>query len=683
MSSETLSSGLQRALGCHFHSDTDQLFFVESDRGTISRLDLFLKWYVKSSGTGTLEGTCHFDFDAGTGSGPRQDYDVWWQQETKVVRRLVPDPGARIVRLGPMSFGSVTPAYLLSLDYGSDPIAGNDDASNQLTSGTVFAVRTNIGQYAKVLVQSYGYNLEIQWITYRINTTRYRVQGRGYSSPRDIVVTGDGQTALVTDADELLRVPLTVQSDRSAATVIGSNLGKPQQIVLDQDRDLAYVVDYDRPGRLLRVDLASGQTTVLVTGLATATGLLLSEDRQLAYVSLGGAGGQDVVKVDLASGTVTDVASGLGRPTFMIWADPAESGILIGEGQRVLLIDLASGIPAGVRELATGLSSQVWGLALARPGQLLVSSLTHVHEVSLSPYAATGPLLLGVGHVPRDRIAQSGTLKGYADTSADAGYFFQVKDAPFGGTVSVMFNHTRAYLDEARYYRMSIGGEVVKQSFADYLWHNGPKRFEAQTISPDANGLFPVRLPSQLWYNPWLGCRLNTHVVSGGVHELEVKTYKTKTDPSPVASSILLRIDNQWPQASIDQILHNHSTLGTVVVPTCAIVTQDHDQFKFEITARDPEGHLLSWNLGTAWGDNKSKGVDSASYPPAGATAPTWHGLAGQSVPASWWHAAVAGDPTSTRCAHTFNLVVWDRVINGYNHIHRSTYHKSVTIYLP
>ena len=33
-------------------------------------------------------------------------------------------------------------------------------------TGDVFAVRTAEGNYAKVLVVAYGYNMEIQWVTY-------------------------------------------------------------------------------------------------------------------------------------------------------------------------------------------------------------------------------------------------------------------------------------------------------------------------------------------------------------------------------------------------------------------------------------------------------------------------------------------------------------------------------------
>jgi hypothetical protein len=51
--------------------------------------------------------------------------------------------------------------------------------------------------------------------------------------------------------------------------------------------------------------------------------------------------------------------------------------------------------------------------------------------------------------------------------------------------------------------------------------------------------------------------------------------------------------------------------------------------------------------------------------------------------PTAPWDAAVVGDPTSTRCAHTFYLSVADRVIDGYYYIHGTVdYHKSITIWL-
>jgi hypothetical protein len=52
----------------------------------------------------------------------------------------------------------VTHAELQSYDYTTTPIRGNNNASNLLTPGAMFAVKTNRGNYAKVKVIVYGYN---------------------------------------------------------------------------------------------------------------------------------------------------------------------------------------------------------------------------------------------------------------------------------------------------------------------------------------------------------------------------------------------------------------------------------------------------------------------------------------------------------------------------------------------
>jgi hypothetical protein len=125
---------------------------------------------------------------------------------------------------------------------------------------------------------------------------------------------------------------------------------------------------------------------------------------------------------------------------------------------------------------------------------------------------------------------------------------------------------------------------------------------------------------------------------------------------------------------TIDAIEHR-STDGTwEAIGRCAIVTTNDNAFRFRVTARDPEKHLLSWSLGAAWGDNESAGIASGSY-----TAGTiqWEGPVGELVPAGEWAA------TERRCAHTFRLGAWDRVINGWGYLHYKEYSKSITIYLP
>jgi ABC-type phosphonate transport system ATPase subunit len=85
------------------------------------------------------------------------------------------------VNIGVVDFTSITPQMLKGLTYLSTPITGNNDASNKLVPGNVFAVITNQGNYAKVKVISYGYDLQIQWVTYHFNPA-YVVLGAGYSA---------------------------------------------------------------------------------------------------------------------------------------------------------------------------------------------------------------------------------------------------------------------------------------------------------------------------------------------------------------------------------------------------------------------------------------------------------------------------------------------------------------------
>lgn len=119
---------------------------------------------VVSQGQTAIKGTWLWDAESGQlGQG-----DVWWEQETTVLRQLVPRGTATLANLGFVNFDSVTAQSLASAPYTSIPINGNDDTSNQLATGDVFAVHTDEGNYAKVLVTSYGYDLGIQWVTYRL-----------------------------------------------------------------------------------------------------------------------------------------------------------------------------------------------------------------------------------------------------------------------------------------------------------------------------------------------------------------------------------------------------------------------------------------------------------------------------------------------------------------------------------
>ena len=504
-----LASGLGGAIGSHYRNDTNQLFFVEY-AGRISRLDLIRPAAaVVSSGTTVLRGTFSFNFDNGVQGGlSTPGVDVFWQQHTSVRRSMDPRNGAELALVGTASFGSITPAVLQSLPYSSAPLNGNNNATNQLTTGTVFAVRTSSGNYAKVRVVRYGYNMRIQWVTYRLRSG-LTVLGTGYDRPEDIVLTEDGQFAYVTErGGRLLRVRLA-SANRSAATTtqVAAAMTAPHQISLDEVRGQAYVVAFGASGRLLRINLVNGARTVLASGLNGAIGLLMTNDQRFAYVSLQDPSGHRVERIEISTGNRDTIASGLQNPFFMTWSDPGESAILLAErdpANRVTLIDLTRSTPQ-VRRIATGLASRPSSVAMVAASRVLVCSNSVITDVDFvaGVFSAAGPLLLGVGHVPRDRITQGGaaTIRGYADTTAEPSYFFQVRDAPFGGSLSIMFNHTRAYAEGARYYRLWVGSVEPLETWSDYRWSTTTNRFEIQSLGPLAGGYYRVRPPSQVWYN--------------------------------------------------------------------------------------------------------------------------------------------------------------------------------------
>jgi len=121
---------------------------------------------VMSKGTTSLKGTWTFDFETGI-QGPPTGADVWWEQVNATVRFLVPLSGAMLANMGKPDFDSVSYQALQTQPYTTIPINGSNNVSNALTPGTVIAIRTNTGRYAKMKVETYGYNLGIRWVCYK------------------------------------------------------------------------------------------------------------------------------------------------------------------------------------------------------------------------------------------------------------------------------------------------------------------------------------------------------------------------------------------------------------------------------------------------------------------------------------------------------------------------------------
>ena len=121
---------------------------------------------VQSRGTTTLKATWTFDFDAGV-AGPPGGADVWWRQVDTVTRYLVPQSGAMLAHMGMADFDAVSLQTLATQSYTASPIGGSNKPANKLEPGTVIAIKTGAGRYAKMKVNRHGANLGISWVTYK------------------------------------------------------------------------------------------------------------------------------------------------------------------------------------------------------------------------------------------------------------------------------------------------------------------------------------------------------------------------------------------------------------------------------------------------------------------------------------------------------------------------------------
>ena len=582
-----LVGGLAGAIGCDFRQSRNQLVFVEYG-GKLSTYDLFPTATIVSQGSILLKGTYLFDLDGGTESatGPivGTTWDLFWEQETAVARRMTPYDGAKIVNLGNVPFASVTASSLQLLTYGTTPIPGNNDATNKLINGDVFAVQTNAGNFAKVLVVAYGYNIELQWVTYKL-AQAYKVIGTGYTTPEDVEVAKDDAHAYVIErTGDLVQVPLA-SANRAGATVIATGLNAPQQIALDEAHSNAYVVEYDSAGHgnLYRIGLTAPHTKqIVVAGLSGATGLVISDDLQYAYVSEQNAGGTGptgtVSRFTLSDGSRHLIASGLVAPFHLTWADDGESALFVAErdpANRITRIDLTAS-PAAAHVIVSGVAARPSSVALANPSRMLICCDNQIESVALLPFLANGPLLMGIGFIPFDKVQPTGL----ANTTVDPTYFYQVKNVPFGGTLPLMVNHQLAANDGAAYYRVLVYKDATLTTLelvdtapiTDEKWDG--TEYKAVTtptvVIAGKPGYLPVHPVSELflWYNPSLGAFLDSTVLPNGKNTIVLEFINSVGGSIATTPPLTILVDNNPCSAGISQPTLN----GSPANPVCGIL---------------------------------------------------------------------------------------------------------------
>ena len=615
-----LLSGLGGAIGSEFRSAQNQLVFVEYATGKLSALNLFSPAVVVSSGTTTLKGTFTFDLDTGVEGGPSANVDIWWDQQTAVLRQMVPQNGAGILDLGVANFGAITANNLEFLPYTTTPIVGNNDASNKLVTGDVFAVRTNQGNFAKVQVLAYGYDLQIQWVTYKLSSG-YVVLGTGYTNPEDVKVSGDGIQAYVTErSGDFVRVALS-SANRAAATLVVSGMTAPQQIALDEAHNRAYVVEYAAAGRLWQIDLISGAKTAILSNLNFAVGVALSPDLQYAYVSEQTTGPDKgrISRFRLSDGSRQGILTGLTAPFFLTWADASFTSLFVTErdpANRVTRVDVTNGTSNVVSSVAFRPSS----VSLAGTSRLLVCCDQVIESIDLAPFQASGPLFIGIGFIPFTDI----TAAGLADTSADPGAHYPVKNVPFGGTLPIMVNHERAANDGAAYYRVKIDGVVRTDVWTDDKW-NGTT-FVTETMNPSVisgqPGYYPVRPVADLllWLHPALGTLTDSTNLSNGLHSIDIEFINAVGTLIETSNTATIHVDNNHCVAALATPTLN----GASADPNCGLLHYTGATalpVKMPLTATHPTG-FATYSFEVVKGVNPIIGVGGPVPAPSPVTSP-------------------------------------------------------------
>jgi hypothetical protein len=293
------------------------------------------------------------------------------------------------------------------------------------------------------------------------------------------------------------------------------------------------------------------------------------------------------------------------------------------------------------------------------------------------------PSLLGaiigtVGLIPTTPSVLNAAT-GRATTTA--GYYVEVHNAAFGGTLNFIGNRvnlTSLYGSGARKYRIlhALPGSgtflPLISAWTNYL--KSGMSYIPVGFSADANKEYPLVDPALEYSIDDLLIQFNTLGLDAGIHRFKVEFFQADgVTVVPSAAQVLsLYIDNNLPIVDINSIKH-----GAVEVTACAIekIGAGTDGITFNVTANDPEGNLRAWSLSATYGDNQSVNIYSQAYETAVPPGNNWAGVLNFAVPttpANW--------RPPVQCAYSFIVQAYARTTNGYSYIGSSNYHRNLTL---
>jgi hypothetical protein len=297
------------------------------------------------------------------------------------------------------------------------------------------------------------------------------------------------------------------------------------------------------------------------------------------------------------------------NPFFLTFEDATQSAILVPERDPANRITSVHISPPAAHVVANGVPFRPSSVDVLNPGDILICSDQVIEELLFSPavFQPTGPLLMGIGNIPFDRVTSSGK----ADTTVDPTYFYQVKDTPFGGALPLSVNHLRAFEDGASFYRVKIDGVVRLDSWTDEKWNGFT--YVATTTQPvvvaGQPGYYPVHPLAELflWLHPELGSLVDSTNLSNGLHTITLEFVDAGGGLIETSTPLTILVDNNKCVAT----LATPSLNGNTADPTCGTLkyaAKNTDPVMMAFVASHPNGFAtFSFTL--------VKGVNTVALP--------------------------------------------------------------------
>jgi hypothetical protein len=630
--------------GSHYTRGSDFLYYVNESPSQIWRQPVNPATMIVQQAAKSLVSGVSNNLNS-LGSG-----DLRWVGGT--TKQVQAQNGAKVAKLvGFSALDQITPDALAAVAW--DPLASNNvlgGEDGQSTVGNFYAVRIPVTggdpHYAKVRIFKDSAGTKIEWVAYIIGTRPSVIQtlGADYAAPRDIYVnefeseiylTGGGDAGYVIKFQRLVAGPFPQYSDYPVPLYDPSSpvqLINPQQMAVDGST--IYVV---AEGGLFLLQPEFGVQVPVVSGISGPVGLLLDKQRSAFTAYISDQTGR-VYVVDLSQFNAPmfdsngDQIAGASAPTaapsastqlalggpsgFLTWADDEHTAFYAAVGGptgKVQRIDLVSTFVANELTSSDPTLANPWSVQVFSDSSLTVICDAAIYDTERG-ISLTTDLALGLGLIPFQYINRStenpaspAPTDGRANTSSAPGYYFSAyPNLAFGGSLSLLVNHQAAWNSNLRFYKLSVANDTtgvsraITSSFTDLRWNAtaSPPRFEPVVTGVQSSAFYPVRSPSDLWYNPYLAAIVSTALSDNGHNRLKLDFFDINKAPIAGASyTRLIYVDNTRSSVSLTYLRRGTATVPPApdaysVPETCGLTAYDtkDDLIEIDLTAVHPSG---------------------------------------------------------------------------------------------